>query len=98
MTINSSNHEVFQITRNKDDKGCESAFAKWPLLDKPRIARLKPGWKLSREYWENREKEIRTFTNTDVQGQLISLGKAFKNLEKERRKKDKQKAGPKESK
>ena len=100
MTINSSNREVFQITRNKDDKGCDLAFSnsKLPLLKKPRIARLKVGWKLSREFWENREKEIRKFLNTDVQDQFKSITQAVLNLEKERRKNDKQKTGPKGSK
>jgi len=100
MTINPSNHEVFQITRNKDDKGCDLAFSKskLPLLDKPRIAKLKPGWKLSSEFWENRNKEIRKLLNADVQDQFKSITQAVLNLEKERRKKDKQKAEPKESK
>ena len=65
MTINIKNNEVFQITRNKGDN-CDTGVAKLPQLNKPRISRLIPGWKLSWDFWENRQKQTQKYFNPDA--------------------------------
>ncbi len=65
MTIDRSNEEVFQITRNKGKEGCDFGIAKLPPLKKPRISRLYPGGELSREFWKNRQKEASKYFNAD---------------------------------
>lgn len=76
MTINIQNNEVFQITRNKGDN-CDVGVAKLPQLNKPRISRLIPGWKLSWDFWKNRQKQTQKYFNPDA---LKSALEKFKNI------------------
>jgi len=77
LTLNILNNEVFQITRNKTEKGCEFGAAKFPLLKKPRISRLKPGYKLSFEYWKKRKKATLKYLNSDIQERLNPIIKGL---------------------
>ena len=87
MTIDRSNDEVFQITRNRGTKGCDAGIVKFPPLKKPRISRLYSGYAMSTEFWENRKKETNKFMNTDFQKRSKIIEKAFKKEEQEGKKK-----------
>ena len=86
MTIDRSNDEVFQITKNRGTKGCDAGIAKFPPLKKPRISRLYSGHAMSTEFWENRKKETDKFMNTDFQKRSKVIEKAFKKIEQEGKK------------
>ena len=91
LTLNILNNEVFQITRNKTEKGCEFGASKIPLLEKPRITRLIPGFKLSFEFWKKRKKATLKYLNSEVQEKLISQIKALEDAKGKNGKKTKSK-------
>jgi hypothetical protein len=58
LTINSNSNEVSEFVTNNDTPECrtlrERPFAS-PKLEQPRIARLVPGLKRTREFWDERQ-------------------------------------------
>ena len=91
MTINIESNEVFQITRNKGNNKC----ATLPQLKKPRIARLIPGTKASRDFWNNRQMKTKKYINTEVQEQIKALSKILNSTKDDKQKKTQNNSKPK---
>jgi hypothetical protein len=85
MTINVSNNEVFQVTRN-NGRECELGVAKLAQLDRPRIARLLPTGKTIFDFWQERSKATLRYRNSEVAQRLERLGEAIRAPEKTREK------------
>lgn len=90
MTINIENNEVFQITRNKGNERCLSL----PQLKKPRIARLNPGTKFAREFWNSRKEKTNKYINTEVQEQIKALSKIFNSTKEDKKNKTQNNSKP----
>jgi hypothetical protein len=74
MTINELKNEVLMIVRDTTDEGCEFLLGKrFEPLKKPRIARLLPGWDISTQYWDSREKKTRKYMSTGHSKRLKPL-------------------------
>jgi len=84
MTIDKSNNEVFQITKNRGTKGCDTGIAKFPPLKVPRISKLYPSYVKSNEFWEKRKKETDKFMNPDYQNLIKTYLKAEKEFKKKK--------------
>lgn len=76
-TINARNNEVFEIVRNKGGD-CSAGIVALPKLEKPRISRLVPGWKLSWDFWQERKKEAREYMSSEYRQALKELGDRLK--------------------
>jgi len=63
LTINFNSKEVFEVTRNNETKECREGYLKLPSLDKPRIARLVPGWNRTYKWWKDRQKKTTEYIN-----------------------------------
>jgi len=90
MTMNKNNNEVFQITRNKGNEECVTL----PQLKKPRIARLNPGTKTSRVFWNNRQMKTNKYINSEVQGQIKALSTILNSTKKDKQKKTQNNSKP----
>ncbi len=64
ISLNSNTNEVFEFTRNNNSTNCGSFSL--PQLDKPRIARLAPGFDLAANWWKERKKRATEFVNPRV--------------------------------
>jgi peptidoglycan hydrolase-like protein with peptidoglycan-binding domain len=63
LTINLNSSEVFELTRNNETKMCRESQLTLPSLDRPRIARLVPGYKLVSSWWASRKKITGQYVN-----------------------------------
>ena len=78
LTINNSSKEVFEVTRINNAKGCDLGLVTIPALDKPRISRMLPGWKISYNFWQDRKKAASMFLNSEVRSLVESFNKQMK--------------------
>ena len=69
LTINSNSTEVFEVTRNNETKNCLEGTLDLmlPRLDKPKIARLVPGYDATSEWWKMRNSETDKYTSSRFQ-------------------------------
>lgn len=80
LTINSNSREVFEVTRNNETEACrEGTILSSPSLDKPRIARLVPGFTTTWDWWQERKKKVREYINprykAKMEGMVETLSK-----------------------
>lgn len=73
LTINSNSNEVLEVTRNNETKECREGHLTAPSLDKPRIARLVPGFNWTFQWWEKRESTTRKYINPRYQSALEDM-------------------------
>jgi peptidoglycan hydrolase-like protein with peptidoglycan-binding domain len=82
LTLNMNSNEVYEVTRNNETKECrEEEFFSLPRLDKPRIARLVPGWKVTRDFWEKRRDVVGKYANPRVRQEVEATMKALQPKE-----------------
>lgn len=76
LTINSNSKEVFEVTRNNETKECREGYLTLPGLDKPRIARLVPGWNRIYKWWQDRQKKVSEYINPRYRKEIEEAVKA----------------------
>ena len=54
LTLNLNSHEVWEMTRNNETPECRRSTPLFGTLDKPRVARLVPGFDAAWEFWQKR--------------------------------------------
>lgn len=76
LSLNLNSNEVFEVTSNNRNRECLRDPLTLPALDKPRIARLIPGFKVAQKFWSDRQK---------ITGEYINprFRKSFDSLENE---------------
>jgi len=82
LTLNLNSHEVFETTRNNETKRCLEDFLTLPRLDKPRIARLVPGFKTTYGFWQERKKLTEKFYSRLYSKEIKALIEAMKAQKK----------------
>jgi hypothetical protein len=80
LTINSNSREVFEVTRNNETKACLEGTLELtlPRLDKPKIARLVPGYDATREWWKKRNSKTEKYTSSRFQKRTQDMIEAMR--------------------
>lgn len=78
LTLNLNSNEVYEVTRNNESQKCLQAYLSLPKLDKPRVARLVPGWKTTYEFWQKRREIVSKYNNPRVIQEMESVFKELK--------------------
>lgn len=71
LTLSLQSNEVDEIIRNNEGKDCTESPLRGSSLEKPRMARLVPGYELSSEFWNERKKSYTDFTSSKFRKQVI---------------------------